>query len=106
MSRKPFNIGDKVYRPTGSQVPVTIVGKNLQGRWLYQCTNDITIYSIADPSLWDHYVEPVTSYVNIFSSGEAMIYMNKKHADADPEGCEGSRIACVKITYKEGQFDD
>ena len=104
--RKSFEIGDKVFRTHNDRLIYTIVGKNLKGYWLYQFNGSSAVYPMDDPSEWEHYVEPVTSYVNIFSSGEAMIYMNKKHADADPEGCEGFRIACVKITYREGQFDD
>lgn len=106
MSRKPFEIGDKVIRISGNKNVFTVIGKTLSGQPLVQMGRHAAVMPMYDPSEWEHYVKPVTSYVNIFSSGEAMVYMSKRHADADPEGCEGFRVACVKITYREGQFDD
>lgn len=42
-------------------------------------------------------------WVNVYPDPSAVAYINKQNADIN---AENSRIARIKVTYKEGQFDE
>lgn len=104
--RKPFEIGDKITNTLARGTVFTVVGRNLKGQILYQYDSTSTVFPMDDPSSWEHYVEPKVGYVNIYDTtdGRAAVIYNSR-AGADKYSTK-PRTACVKITYKEGQFDD
>lgn len=107
--RKPFQIGDKI---TGRKITSdvwTIVGKSLSGRVLIQRVEGHPAIEMNDPSNWEHYAEPKVGYVNIYGGTvTSAIHSSRSRADEFSKNNGGShhRVACVKITYREGQFDD
>ena len=105
--RKPFEIGDKVISISENKYVFTVIGKTLSGQPLIQLNKDTLVARMHDPSLWEHYVEPKVGYVNIYSNGKVFLHETRGAADLDSGNVLYSdRVACVKITYKEGQFDD
>lgn len=109
MSRKPFEIGDKVIRISGNKNVFTVIGKTLSGQPLIQMEKHCALIHMHDPSEWEHYVEPKVGYVNIYTQGNTIhntVEESKQYA-YDVEEQSGTKcIARIKVTYKEGQFDD
>lgn len=50
--------------------------------------------------------EKKTAYLNVYPPGSVSGRMHPRREDADNAIGTGRRVACVKIEYYEGQFDD
>lgn len=46
------------------------------------------------------------AYINVFGTASASIHRTRAEADSAPIVRCHNRIACVKISYEEGQFDE
>lgn len=64
-----------------------------------------------DPFTWTEYVEPKkgVKYMNITYHGDVAGYQGstwKSKAAADAGARPGRRVACIRVPWTEGQFDD
>lgn len=101
--RKPFEIGDKVIRISGTKEVFTVIGKTLSGQPIIQMGKYCAVIHMHDPHMWEHYVETKVGYLNIHRNGGYALHPSREEANRyHGRNC----IACIKVTYKEGQFDD
>ena len=74
--------------------------QNFVGNW-------VTLASIGESEQPERYrikPEPIVRYVNLYPKlQDANLYLTRDMADRYPHL---SRIACIRIEFEEGQFDD
>ena len=58
-----------------------------------------------DMRLYNYRVKPkkVVAYLNLYTGGEAVLYSDRSTAD---QSSAIGRIACIRVEFEEGQFDD
>ena len=102
---------------TRSELPVTIISTEGRGKHSvigYVGEQDCLTHWLSDGSYshvskHEHDLinvpEKRVMYVNVFSDDYSYSYATRKEADED-DYVGNSRIACIRIEYTEGQFDE
>ena len=74
------------------------------GKWnIMSWAKDGVYYESKQESIFDLVPAKKVQYLNIYRSDWARMHETKEDAD---RRANGNRLACVRIEYEEGQFDD